>query len=157
VGKAVAISLLVLALQPRPVHDAFTTTLPAGVPDGHGWEKIAGNLELDSPRLRVQYEFYVNPARPALYELVRYRVTLPDGSPDARDYPPVEKLQWHAHTQLLRRFECDPALDASAPCRWRELARDSGEYKREVLVVLWLYGLHQRERDRGPAAETPTS
>jgi hypothetical protein len=155
VGKASAVALLVLSLQPLPAHAPFAATLPAGLPSLRGFERITGDVELQSPRLRVEYEFYVNPRRPGVYELVRYRVTLPPGSPDALDYPRVEKLQWHATTNVMRRFECDPAADPASPCRWRELAQGSREYHREVPVILWLYGLHLRgDQARVPAPAT---
>lgn len=142
--KAAAVSLLVLALVPLQGVLPFAATLPAGLPSMQGWEKITGEVVLDNPRLRVQYEFFVNPVRPGLYELIRYRVTLPDGPAGAGDYPPLEKLQWQAGQRDLRRFECGPRPEPGAPCQWRELVQGSAEYHREVSVILWLYGVHRR-------------
>jgi hypothetical protein len=150
VRKAAAVSLLVLALVPLPTVIPFAATLPDGLPSMLGWEKITGEADLENPRLRLQYEFYVNPVRPALYELIRYRVTLPDGTAGADDYPAREKLQWQAGQKDLRRFECGPVAEPRSPCRWRELVQGSAEYRREVGVILWLYGVHRRlllERD----------
>jgi hypothetical protein len=144
VRKAAAVALLVFALGPVEGALPFAATLPAGLPSMQGWEKITGEVTLDNPRLRVQYEFYVNPVRPALYELIRYRVTVPDRPAGAEDYPPLEKLQWQAGQQDLRRFECAPGAELGSPCRWRELVQGSEEYHREVPVILWLYGVHRR-------------
>jgi len=142
--KAAAVSLLVLALLPLPRLLPLAATLPEGLPSMQHWEKITGDAELTNPRLRVQYEFYVNPVRPGLYELIRYRVTLPEGSAGADDYPALEKLQWQAGLKDLRRFECGPGAEPASPCRWRELVQGSAEYHREMPVILWLYGLHRR-------------
>jgi hypothetical protein len=142
--KAVAVTLLLLALAPLRPLLPFTATLPDGMPDMEGWEKVSGAADLNEPRLRVEYEFYVNPTRPGLYELIRYRVILPVGTAHAADYPALEKLQWQKGERDLRRFECDPGLDRVQPCRWRELAQGSEAYHREVPVILWLYGVHRR-------------
>lgn len=154
-AKMAAVALLVLALVPLPALLPFTATLPDGMPSLQQWEKITGEVELDSPRLRLQYEFYVNPVRPGLYELIRYRITLPEGPAGADDYPPLEKLQWQSGEKDMRRFECAPS-EPGTPCRWRELARGSPEYHREMPVILWLYGMHrrlilEREQPAGPS------
>jgi hypothetical protein len=142
--KAVVVTFLLLVLAPLPRVLPFTASLPSGVPDLHGWEKVAGAADLVEPPLRVEYEFYVNPVRPGLYELIRYRVTLPLGTRLAANYPALEKVQWQRGARDLRRFECRPAAARSAPCRWRELPPGSEAYEREVSVIVWLYGLHNR-------------
>ena len=55
-------------------------TFPQGFPSVKGWERIDGEIEVASPRTRVQYEFYVNPLRQAKYEVIRYRVTSLDSA-----------------------------------------------------------------------------
>jgi hypothetical protein len=142
--KAAAVTLVLLALAPLPPLLPFTADLPAGLPSMQGWEKISGAADLDEPRARVEYEFYVNPSRLGVYELIRYRVTLPLGTSHAADYPALEKVQWHKSEKVLRRFECAPGAGAAGPCRWRELAPGSDAYHREVPVILWLYGVHRR-------------
>ena len=52
-----------------------------------GWELMAG--ELEPPGLAVGYRFYVNPARPALFTIMRYRVRA-TGTGKA----PTEKFVW---------------------------------------------------------------
>ena len=151
--KAAAVSLLVAALLPLPPLLPLAATLPDGLPSMEGWEKITGDAELETPRVRVQYEFYVNPVRPGLYELIRYRVTQPAGTAGADDYPAREKLQWQAGQKDMRRFECGPGAEPTDPCRWRELVQGSPDYHREMPVIIWLYGLHRRlleERERQP-------
>ena len=149
--KVVAVSVVLLALAPLPHLLPFMATLPEGLPSTQGWEKLSGAADLDDPRLRLEYEFYVNPRRRGVYELVRYRVTLPLGTAHADDYPALEKVQWHESEKNLRRFECGPGADSLAPCLWRELAPGSAEYHREVPVILWLYGVHRRLAAGGTA------
>lgn len=142
--KTVAVTFLLLALAPLPPLLPFTAVVPAGLPSTEGWEKVSGAADLEEPRARVEYEFYVNPRRPGIYELVRYRVTLPPGTAHAADYPALEKLQWQKGARDLRRFECHPGATPTGPCRWRELLPGSQAYDREVPVIVWLYGVHNR-------------
>jgi hypothetical protein len=123
----------------------FTSRVPDPIPSLRGWERITGDFGVDDPPTRVEYEFYVNPARPAAYEVVRYRITERADTPANRHYASTEKLQWDRDGRDVRRFECVPGVMSDPrPCRWREMAKDSQEYEREVPVMLWLYGLHHQ-------------
>jgi hypothetical protein len=141
-AKACVSALFVLALSP-PSRQQFTPRLPDGVPSPNGWERIVGEEHLQD--LTVWYEFYVNPERPALYQIVRYRMR--PSRPD-EGYRANERLQWHVSgTKILRRFECRETKviqEVATACEWRELEPQSAEYRREAMVVIWLYGLHRR-------------
>jgi hypothetical protein len=140
--KAVAVALLLVAAAPVCPEAPFTVPLPEGMPSLAAWERVAGDIVVGDPAMRVQYEFYVNPERPALYELIRYRVSRADGA-ITDEHPGFEKLQWQAGTNDFRRFECDPA-PGRAGCRWRRMRQGTDEFAREVPVILWLYGVHRR-------------
>ena len=151
-GKAFVSALLALALR-SPDSAAFARKLPAGVPSVSSWERITGEAHFGNPPLSVWYEFYVNPERAGLYQVVRYRIRT--ARPDD-DYRATERLQWHlSGTKTLRRFECREIrayLGEATPCEWTELLPDSAEYRRETPVILWLYGLHRsllEVRERG--------
>jgi hypothetical protein len=139
-----AIAVVVLALTATPLAVAqFSTSVPETIPSVLGWERITGDLVFEVPRVAVQYEFYVNPARPAIYEVVRYRVT--DLGPVRKDkapYPTTEKLQWDRDGRDLRRFECVENAATGAACSWHEMEKGGAHYLREVPVLLWLYGAH---------------
>jgi hypothetical protein len=139
-----AIAVVVLALTATPLAVAqFSTSVPETIPSVLGWERITGDLVFEVPRVAVQYEFYVNPARPAIYEVVRYRVT--DLGPVRKDkapYPTTEKLQWDRDGRDLRRFECVENAATAAACSWHEMEKGGAHYLREVPVLLWLYGAH---------------
>ena len=151
--KAVAAAFLGLAMGPLGDQAAFTVRVPEEVPAFQGWERISGDIEIASPRVSVQYEFYVNPERPAIYEVVRYRILDLD-VPEARRYPMTEKLQWDRDGRDVRRYEC--VAVPGGPCGWREMAKGSADYLNEVPVVIGLYGLHNkamRERAQRPDAK----
>ena len=149
--KALAAGILALATGPLAGDPAFTRSVPDGLPDFHGWERISGDVQISAPRVVVQYEFFVNPERLAIYEIVRYRVIELDFV-ESRRYPTTEKLQWDRNGRDLRRFECMPT--SGDGCAWRELAKDGQDYGREMPVLLWLYGLHNRlARDRARGLE----
>ena len=142
--KAFAAAVLALTATPFAATE-FSKTVPVPVPSVEGWERIAGDLEFDAPRVVVQYEFYVNPARPAAYEVVRYRVTdLGPVRKGKRRYPTTEKLQWDRDGRDVRRFECVESAGGGAGCAWQEMAKGGDDYLREVGVVLWLYVEHQK-------------
>ena len=141
-----AFAALILAVTATPLAVAqFSTDVPMSVPSVEGWERITGDLEFDVPRVAVQYEFYVNPARPASYEVVRYRVT--DLGPVRKGrlrYATTEKLQWDRDGRDVRRFECVQRTAGGSGCAWREMEKGGADYLREVPVLLWLYDAHHR-------------
>lgn len=150
VRKLPAVALFVLALSWPPLAGELAKTLPEAIPSLEGWEKITGEADLEDPPRSVRYEFYVNPKRLGLYEVVRYRIRHPRSPESGRD---TEKLQWDVDGATLRRFECSPTDGPPhGECRWTELPRGSPEYERELGPILWLLGLHRRllqERDQG--------
>jgi hypothetical protein len=121
---------------------AFSTTLPAEVPNLDGWEKSVARTDLDHPRRIVEYELFVRPGREATYEVIRYRVRYPDAMARTDPaYTPNEKLQWDLNGRMLRRYELVPVADGS---RWEELSPASERFARETGVILGLLSLHRK-------------
>ena len=141
--RLAAVVLLVFTAAPLAVAQ-FSKKVPVAIPSVQGWERITGDLTFASPRVDVQYEFYVNPERQAAYEVVRYRVTDRDPNRRGRRYPATEKLQWDRDGHDVRRFECVPRSSAPAACAWEEMEKGGADYLREVGVLLWLYGEHNK-------------
>ncbi|HET7747620.1 MAG TPA: hypothetical protein VFM29_09995 [Vicinamibacteria bacterium] len=153
-GKWIATTALILVGASPAIAPRLGVSLPPDLPALDDYERITGELEVASPHTLVQYEFFVNPRRQALYEVVRYRVT-PLGT--AANGPRVtEKLQWDRGPRDLRRYECVPAL-ADRPataaarraatrdgCTWQEMPKDSSGYFEQTATLMWLYGLHRR-------------
>jgi hypothetical protein len=149
-----AFAALILAVTATPLAVAqFSKDVPAAIPSVEGWERITGDLEFDVPRVAVQYEFYVNPERPATYELVRYCVTDLGPVPKGRTrYATTEKMQWDRDGRDVRRFECVQREAGGAGCAWHEMEKGGADYLREVPVLLWLYGAHHELTQRRAAS-----
>lgn len=158
-GKWIATAALVVLGASPAVIPRLGVTFPVGLPAVEGWERITGELEVAEPHTLVQYEFFVNPRRQALYEVVRYRITPLGPAPGAE--PVTEKVQWDRGRRDLLRFQCVPVPRAlrsgagrAAPdgCAWQEMAKGSPAYVGETATLMWLYGLHRRvvlEREAG--------
>jgi len=125
--------------------------LPQGLPDVSGWEHSSGRVEFDNPRRTLEYELIVNPERPGVYSIARYRIRLLQREAAASTLADAEKLQWDRDGVDVRRYVCEPNRTAWG-CHWRELARHGREYDLEMPTLLSLYALHARllnERDAG--------
>lgn len=128
---------LVALLAASPPDTGFSKDLPPGVPDLGRWSKSSGSME-DGTR-SMQYELYYSPSR-ANYEVIRYRIT--GWSNGGTAYSSNERLQWQVAQKDLRRFECEPRT--SGGCAWRELSKDTPEYRREVPMIVWVLSVHNR-------------
>lgn len=136
--KAAAVALLAITATPLALGQ-FASEAPAVVPSTEGWERISGDLEFEKPRMAVRYEFYVNPRRPMIYEVVRYRVTEITPGTGARGRV-REKLQWDRDGRDLRRFECFRQGDDA--CAWKEMEKGGDAYLGEVALLMQLYNGH---------------
>lgn len=106
----------------------FAAPPPHPIAGFAGFEVLGG--ELVSPRLKAGYRFYVDPARGALFTVMRYRVR-PGGSGDS----PTEKFVWNerpGQRAPLRCFEWVEAMDGGA---WRELGAGGAEYEGEMATL----------------------
>jgi hypothetical protein len=136
--RTLSLLCAVLALSVvAPAGEPLSLTWPSGVPDGQalGWEKITG--EIDTLTESLVYTFYVNPARPAIYELAQYRFVQVDG---ATRTPSSEKIVWNKYPSGGKGPQCY-ALEAGA---WRTLERGSDEYRSEMGMTMHVYGVHRR-------------
>jgi hypothetical protein len=131
--------------------------LPPELPDAMtlaGWERYAGEARMGDSS--VLYELYVNPVRPALYEVTRYRVTSTardsDGRSQRRDE--TEKILWNPATvprQPLRCFEWIAkrtwkSLWLGQTGEWRRIEPATPAYESEIRMAIQVYNLHNRRR-----------
>ncbi len=137
--KTFAAALLAITATPLALGQ-FASEGPRVIPAMAGWERISGDLEFATPRMAVHYEFYVNPLRPMIYEVVRYRVTEFAAPGSGQPSRVREKLQWDRDGRDLRRFECVPR--AGAACAWEEMEKGGDAYLREVALLMQLYNGH---------------
>jgi hypothetical protein len=114
------------------------------------WERADGEAP-DGDRV-VVYALYVNPLRPGLYELTRFRVDRLEARPGARTrrVKDTEKLLWNARPGTREPLICyERAARRSwrtlwlRRWTWRRLAPGTAEYRSAMFTALRVYGLHR--------------
>lgn len=131
--------------------------LPAELPDAMtiaGWDRFAGQAQMGDAS--VVYELYVNPVRPALYEITRYRLTSTARDPDGRrrSRQETEKVLWNPATgrrEPLRCFEWVAKrtwkkLWLGDPGEWRPIKPSTPAYESEMRNAIRVYNLHNERR-----------
>jgi len=117
---------------------------PAEIAGFATWPFVAGEVRKDG--LSFAYRFHVNPQRPALYSVMRYRVLTALG-----EAPITEKFLWAESPGSgapLRCFE----LGLGESAVWREMAPGTTEYKREMMTLMAVLGGQSRDaRERARA------
>jgi hypothetical protein len=98
------------------------------------------------------YALFVNPLRPGLYEVTRFRVDRIEGRPGARTrrVKDTEKLIWNARPGAREPLFCYERA-ARREWRtlwlrrwtWRRLAPGTAEYRAAMFTALRVYGLHR--------------
>jgi hypothetical protein len=131
--------------------------LPAELPDAMtlaGWQRYAGEARMGDSS--VVYELYVNPVRPALYEITRYRVTstAQDADGRRRSHEETEKVLWNPATvprQPLRCFEWIAkrtwkTLWLGEPGKWRRIEPATPAYASEMRTAIQVYNLQNQRQ-----------
>jgi hypothetical protein len=124
----------------------FTESLPPALPDPvtlARWEQIRG--EAGDAGSRVIYRFYVDPARRALYRITQYRVV------SAKGLAETEKLLWNEAPGSGTPLQCYERVAERhwttlwlwKRWRWRSLEPGSQVYRREMMIAIRIYHLHQ--------------
>jgi hypothetical protein len=135
----------------------LTARLPAELPDAAtiaGWERYAGQGRMGDST--VVYELYVNPVRPALYEITRYRVTNTATGADgrSRSHQETEKVLWNPATvprQPLRCFEWVTEkswkkLWLGGSGKWRPIEPATPAYKAQMETAIQVYNLQNQQQ-----------
>ena len=146
--------LLLAALAPACASStALTRGLPRAVPAAEtvaGWEGAAGEAE-DGEHVIV-YELYVNPLRPGLYEITRFRLDRLEGAAEARQrrVGRTETLIWNARPGTREPLVCYERASRRGwrtlwlrKWSWRRLVPGSSEYQAAMFTALRVYGLHR--------------
>jgi hypothetical protein len=144
---ALATGLLLAASVRAPAQDldpGFAPTLPAAVGDVSRWEIVTGDFE--NPRMRGSYQFYVNPARQAMYQLMRYRVELLARNEDEARWSPGERVAFVQHPGSRDRMLIWVRDATSAGPQWRPIVADTDEYNIEVGVLMGVLVVHRAAR-----------
>ena len=130
------------------VSALFATTLPPTVGDVNRWLVVTGSFETE--RARGSYMLYVNPARSALYQLMRYRVELraPVG-PEESQRSSAERVAFIPRPGVREPMLCWEWLAGAEPA-WREVSAGTPEYLMEMSVLMRVLAVHRAARETMP-------
>jgi hypothetical protein len=132
------------------VDGRFDPTLPAGVGDVSRWLLVTG--EFDAAGSRGFYRFYVNPARQAMYQLMRYRVELLGSrTGEAGRRSSAERVAYVRRPGISEPMLLWVRGHAGAPHAWREIQAGTDEYRMEIGVLMGVLAAHRAAR----AAQVP--
>jgi hypothetical protein len=136
------------ALLPAAPAVALSGTFPVETPSGDaiaGWTRVAGQVESDGAQ--IAYELYVEPRRPGLYALTRYRVRR------AHETAGDEILIWNARPGLepLRCFSRvsrpNPWTFGLLPVwHWEPVPNGTTPYRQAMFTAIRVYWLSEAAR-----------
>ena len=128
----------------RSDHASFSAALPGDVGDVSTWTVVSGDF--DTVRARGGYRFYVNPARQAMYQLMRYDVQLLDPRSDLeRDRRPGERVVFAAHPGTAEPLLCWSKERGPASRAWLRVPAGTDAYRLEMMTLMQVLAIH-RER-----------
>lgn len=134
---------MLLAASAGASGEDFAEAPPEPIAGFVDWPFLSG--EFQAGGLAFGYRFHVNPARPALYSVMRYRLRA-----NGQDPPPTEKFLWverPGQPAPMRCFELQGPSGAKA-VGWREMAPGTREYTQEMQTLRALLILQNREMQR---------
>ena len=133
--------------------------MPAELPDTvtiSGWQKLAGQADMGDAS--VVYELYVNPRRPALYEITRYRLTTSTTSTDGRTrrHVETEKVLWNSAPGTAEPLHCFEwiarrtwrSLWLARGGEWRRMEPGSPAYKSAMGTAIRVYAAYNESGTR---------
>jgi hypothetical protein len=135
--RRVLLAVIPFLLGPWAVAADFAALPPQSIVGFATFQVLGG--ELASPRLNAGYRFYVDPARAALFTVMRYRLRA-TGSEGA----PTEKFVWNERPGQRFPLRCFEWVEATSGGAWREMAPGSVAYSSEMRTL----GLVLAEQNR---------
>jgi hypothetical protein len=160
-NRRAAVLLLALLAPACATVSGLSRALPREVPPAETlatWERADGQAE-DGEQAVVVYELYVNPLRPGLYEVTRFRVDRLQRRPGpaARRRAETEKLLWNARPGTREPLVCYERAPHRGwqtlwlkRWRWRRLTPGTPDYQRAMFTALRVYGLHRARLGLAP-------
>jgi hypothetical protein len=126
--RVALLAALVLLLAPSARAADFGAPPPRAIAGFADFEQFAG--ELSSPRLKAGYRFYVDPARGALFTVMRYRVRSREG-----EGSPTEKFVWNELPSRRAPLRCFEWVGPSGGEAWREIGPGGVAYESEMATL----------------------
>jgi hypothetical protein len=122
--------------------DTFAPVLPDGVGDVSGWTVVSGDFETATER--GHYRLYVNPARAAMYQLMRYRVeVLAPVEAAAQRRGDAERVVFVRRPGVREPVACWERREPGSTTEWRQLVPGSVEYLVEMGVLMHVLAVHR--------------
>ena len=142
--------VLAAAVLGQEADPRFAPVLPEIVGDISGWLVVTGDF--DTPTARGAYRFYVNPARSAMYQLMRYRVELRGPAAAARpSRGGAERVAFVRHPGAHEPMACWERQPPGATPEWRRLEARTEEYDAEMDVLIRVLAVHREARTAQPS------
>jgi len=130
----------------RAAGPVFSPTLPAGIGDISGWQIVTGDFE--TAEIRGGYRLYVNPAKPALYQLMRYRIDRQPGAPEQSDRRlGAERVAFIRNPGVREPMVYWERQPAGVVPQWREIAPGTREYIDEMGLLMRVLAVHRSARN----------
>jgi hypothetical protein len=146
VAAAVLLATASAPARAEPASTPFAATLPPGIVDVSGWELVTGDFE--TPQMRGGYRFYVNPARLAMYQLMRYRVQrLATGTQPGDAALRSERVVFVRRPGVREPIDCWERQAPGAVPEWRALAPGTPAYDAEMMLLMQVLAIHRTARD----------
>ena len=139
--RRVWLATLALLVGPGAGSADFAAPLPHPIVGFAAFEIFEG--ELASPRLKAGYRFYVDPARGALFTVMRYRLRRSGGGES-----PTEKLVWNERPGQPVPLRCFEWVEAKAGGAWRELDPGGALYAGEMTTLRLVLSEQNRDYHR---------
>jgi hypothetical protein len=141
-----ALALLVAGAGPlsaQPV--AFSPTLPDGIIDVSSWQVVSGDFE--TAQIRGGYRLYVNPARPALYQLMRYRIDRGAQAPPEHDARlGVERVAYIRNPGVREPLVYWLKQPPGSRSDWEQVPHGTREYQLETGLLMRILSIHRTAR-----------
>jgi hypothetical protein len=148
--RCLRLAVVLLAAAAGADEADFARAPPVAIVGFDDWRLLSG--EVGATPLAFGYRFYLNPERPGIYSVMRYRLRSAQGG-----QPSTEKFMWverPGQRQPIRCFELGPG-SGRAEKTWREMTPDSAEYQREMRILMAvLHGQNAESRRLSSLGET---
>jgi hypothetical protein len=148
--RCLRLAVVLLAAAAGADEADFARAPPVAIAGFDDWRILSG--EVGATPLAFGYRFYVNPQRPGIYSVMRYRLrTEKDGRKATEKFLWVERP---GKREPMRCFELGPG-SGGAEKTWREMTPDTAEYQREMRILMAvLHGQNAESRRLTSLGET---
>jgi hypothetical protein len=138
---------------------SLSSSLPIDIPKStDSWEEVTGDIDICTHKeeiavcegeertdVELSYSMRIDPDRPALYALTRYRYATLNPKVGKR-FSNAERIQWIPREKEVHAYEKiwpQKGLSGKQINYWRELDLESKEYRQFFFEIMLLYNIHR--------------